>query len=339
MNVRLTQIDGKLPNLALMRLGHWHRERGDAVTFTRSAYRHLDEPDYDKVYASAIFDYSKAHVERLRAEFPDAVVGGTASGSRQTVEQVIGPHNGVSYDDYPSFTASLGFTQRGCRLSCKFCVVPGKEGKPLSVATIADIWRGKDHPKHLHLLDNDFFGQPEEQWRARLAEIRDGKFKVCFNQGLNTRLMTAEAARELATVDYRDDGFTTKRLYTAWDNLKDEEVFFRGVDTLEAAGIPPTHLLAYMLVGFDKKETWERLLHRFNKMVARGIKPYPMVFGERHRTLPLGGCNLRIGHRTLMDFQRWVIRKSYTFINFQDYDANAKGKLFEMPTLFGEVAE
>ena len=151
--------------------------------------------------------------------------------------------------------------------------------------------------------------------------------------------MTAEAARELATVDYRDDGFTTKRLYTAWDNLKDEEVFFRGVDTLEAAGIPPTHLLAYMLIGFDKKETWGRLLHRFNKMVARGIKPYPMVFGERHRTLPLGDCNLRIGHRTLMDFQRWVIRKSYTFINFQDYDANAKGKLFEMPTLFGEVAE
>ena len=149
MNVRLTQIDGKLPNLALMRLGHWHRERGDAVTFTRSVYRHLDEPDYDKVYASAIFDYSKAHVKRLRAEFPDAVVGGTASGSRQTVEQVIGLHNGVSYDDYPSFTASLGFTQRGCRLSCKFCVVPGKEGKPLSVATIADIWRGKDHPKHI----------------------------------------------------------------------------------------------------------------------------------------------------------------------------------------------
>ena len=182
------------------------------------------------------------------------------------------------------------------------------------------------NPKHLHLLDNDFFGQPEEQWRARLAEIRDGKFKVCFNQGLNTRLMTAEAARELATVDYRDDGFTTKRLYTAWDNLKDEEVFFRGVDILEGAGIPPTHLLSYMLVGFDKRETWERLFHRFNKMVARGIRPYPMVYGDRMRSLPLGGHNARIGHRTLMEFQRWVIRKAYTFIPFEDYDVNAIGR-------------
>jgi len=102
--------------------------------------------------------------------------------------------------------------------------------------------------------------------------------------------MTPEAAREIATVDYRDDGFKVRRLYTAWDNLKDEDVFFRGVDTLEKAGIPPTHLVAYMLIRFDKKETWERLLHRFDKMVERGIRPYPMVFGDRTRTLRLAAA-------------------------------------------------
>src|SRR5208282_3180824 len=136
------------------------------------------------------------------AEFPGAIVGGTASGSNIKVEEIVGDSRGYAYDDYPKFDASLGFTQRGCRLSCKFCVVPGKEGKPQSVSTITDIWRGPGHPKHLHLLDNDFFGQPDDQWRARLTEIRDGGFKVCFNQGLNVRLMTPEAARELATVDY-----------------------------------------------------------------------------------------------------------------------------------------
>ena len=30
-NVRLTHIDGKLPNLALMKLSHWHRAQGDQV--------------------------------------------------------------------------------------------------------------------------------------------------------------------------------------------------------------------------------------------------------------------------------------------------------------------
>lgn len=35
MNIRLTQIDGALPNLALMKLAHWHRSKGDEVTLTR----------------------------------------------------------------------------------------------------------------------------------------------------------------------------------------------------------------------------------------------------------------------------------------------------------------
>jgi hypothetical protein len=32
MRVRITQLDGKLPNLALMKLSSWHKERGDEVT-------------------------------------------------------------------------------------------------------------------------------------------------------------------------------------------------------------------------------------------------------------------------------------------------------------------
>jgi hypothetical protein len=85
--------------------------------------------------------------------------------------------------------------------------------------------------------------------------------------------------------------------------------------------------MAYMLIGYDKRETWERLFYRFNKMTALGIRPYPMPFqSERNRTLPLGGHNAPIAHRTLGEFQRWVIRKAYTFIPFENYDVNAKGR-------------
>ena len=80
------------------------------------------------------------------------------------------------------------------------------------------------------------------------------------------------------------------------------------------------------------------MFHRFNRMTARGIRPYPMVFGDRHRTLPLGGHNARIGHRTLSEFQRWAIRKAYTFVPFEEYDVNAKGHGFAHPDLFAEVA-
>ena len=325
--VRLSQLDGKLPNLALMRLAAWHREQGDEVCFyagADAAVRHLDEPAYDRVYGSAIFAFSKPLVDRFLEQFPDAIVGGTGTDSRATVEDLVGQYEKYDYSISRGFAASIGFTQRGCRLSCKFCVVPAKEGKARAVNTIADIWRGPGHPKHLHLLDNDFFGQPRESWMARIAEIREGDFKVCFSQGINIRLVDAEVAKALASIEYREDSFRRRRLMTAWDNLKEERSFFTGVETLAAAGIPPKHLMAYMLVGFDKKETWERLFYRFRRMVEIGIRPYPMIFGEKKRGLPDGGSNISYAGRTLGEFQRWVVTGLYRAVDFRDYDVSIK---------------
>lgn len=329
--VRLTQLDGKLPNLALMKLAHWHREQGDNIYFSQSPYRDMLEPHYDTVYGSAIFDFSAERVARLRREFPNAIVGGTWDIAEPlTVEEHLGIPEREAYDYslYPKFTGSIGFTARGCRLRCGFCVVPRKEGRPRAVNTISDIWRGSGHPRQLHLLDNDFFGQPREQWQARLDEIRDGGFKVCFNQGINIRMIDKESAEALASIPYYDDGFKVSRLYTAWDNIGDERRFFNGIAILDNAGIPPRNVMAYMLIGYDRRETWERVFYRFNKMVEIGIRPYPMIFGagNPHRTIPLGGCNQRIENRTLAEFQRWVIRKVYAArIPFEDYDVNAKG--------------
>jgi hypothetical protein len=344
MIVRLTQLDGKLPNLALMRLSAWHRERGDDVHFYRGAAglgRRLDEPAYDRVYASAIFSFSAPLVERFRSEFPTAIVGGSwTKEDRITVEQVTGRR----YDecDYsiapPAFTGSLGFTQRGCRFNCPFCDVPAKEGKPRAAGTIKQIWRGDPWPRHIHLLDNDFFGVPKPEWKARLVEIRDGGFKVCFNQGINIRVITDEIAAELASVEYRDDQFKRRRLYTAWDQLGDEDVFFKGVARLERAGIPGSHLLVFMLVGFDEAETWERAIYRFERMHERGMRPYPMVFGNKCRLLPLGKAHPRISERrlTLGDFQRWAIRPAKLGVPFHEYDVAAKGWSGAKAGLFDE---
>jgi hypothetical protein len=304
LNVRVTQLDGALPNLALMKLAAWHRAKGDTVHVTRHIEPDLFEPAYDHVYGSAIFDFSAARLDRFRQAWPNAIVGGTGSMSMVTVEDVTGPDfRGVDYDGYPDFDESIGFTQRGCRLKCHFCVVPKKEGKNRGAATIADIWRGDPYPRKLHLLDNDFFGQPE--WRERIAEIRDGGFRVCLSQGINVRLITPEAAAALATIEYRDTRFRRRTLYTAWDNLRDERVFFRGIDMLEAAGIPPTNVRAYMLIGYDPLETWERLWHRFNRMVERGIEPYPMVFNRNRKDLTA--------------FQRWVNTGLYRIVPWAEY--------------------
>lgn len=307
--IRLTQIDGALPNLALMKLAHWHRARGDEVVFTRQIERDLFEPVYDRVYGSAIFEFSQLRLMQFQKQWPEAIVGGSGTPFSHTIEDLIGgQYEYHDYTDYPDVDYSIGFTQRGCRLACKFCVVPKKEGRPRSTNTIAEIWRGKPHPKKLHILDNDFFGNPD--WRARIAEIREGKFRVCMSQGINVRLIDEEAAAALATIEYRDTKFQERRLYTAWDNLKDEAIFFRGVDMLEASGVPSKHLMAYMLCGYDKTETWDRIWHRFQRMTERGISPYPMVFDK--------------SRKDLVAFQRWVVTGLYRVVPWNEYQRSTK---------------
>ena len=306
MNVRLTHIDGKLPNLALMKLAHWHRARGDDVFLQRKIVPGLFEPDYKCVYGSTIFEFSQKITDEFRRQWPQAVISGTGTGSvHQNVEELVGgEYEKYDYSVYPDFQWSIGFTQRGCRLRCKFCVVPQKEGKPRSVNTIYDIWR-RGTERNIILLDNDFFGQDKAAWRERLAEIGEGGFRVNFNQGINIRLIDEEAAQGISQIPYYDAQFRTRRLYTAWDNLKDEEIFTRGVECLRTAGIPSRHLMVYMLIGFDPLETWERILYRHQRMRELGVMCYPMVYNN--------------ARKDLKRFQRWVIRRFDQFIPWEKF--------------------
>ena len=304
VKVRLTHIDGSLPNVALMKLAHYHKSRGDFVWLARTPTRQPGEPEYDLVYASTIFSWSGPVIDRLLEALPGSVVGGTGSGNIQTVESLIGSeYEFYDYGVYPEYPYSLGFTQRGCRLSCKFCVVPQKEGKPRSVNSIYDIWR-PDTPRAVLLLDNDFFGGPE--WRDRAQELREGEFKVAFSQGINIRTIDDEAATTLATLNYRDNEFKKPRIYTAWDNLGDEARFFEGLARLNEAGIPSKHVMVYMLVGYKPGETMEEVMYRFGKLRDSGCMPFPMVY-ERWR------------QPELRKFARWVIRRYYQFIPWEDF--------------------
>ncbi len=315
MKIRLTQIDGKLPNLALMKLSSFYKENGHEVYFQRSITKSMFEPDYDLVLASSIFSTSSKKIELFKSHFPNAVVGGTGSSEEWTVEDVIGDYPDVyDYSIYPDFKHSIGFSQRGCRLRCKFCVVPQKEGKNKHANFIHEIWRGEGYPKNLLLLDNDFFGQKD--WRGKSEEIIKSGFKVCFSQGINIRLFDQEAAMVLAKMKYYDDSFERKRIYTAWDNLKDADIFFRGINYLISAGIKPDEIMVYFLCNFWEKGLTDDVWERFERMREIGLRPYPMVF------------DIENADREIKEFQTWVIRRRYmkTPFNFdkkqRDVDDN-----------------
>jgi hypothetical protein len=294
VNVLLLHLDGRLPNIALMRLAAHHRALGDDVTLRHAPTVAAVEPEigdnFGRVYASAVFERTRPVAERLLKVRPDAIVGGTGFDVARTLESVGVTTLAQDYSVYPRCHFSIGFTQRGCRLRCPFCIVPRKEGAAREEQTIADIWRGGAHRREVVLLDNDFFGV--SGWRARIEELRAGRYKVCFCQGINARMISEEAAVALASVDYRDASFKARRIYTAWDNREDERTLFRGLDRLASAGIKPDHVMVYLLVGYWPGETQADREYRRAKLRAWGARPYPMPY---QRT------------RELVGFQRWVL--------------------------------
>jgi len=312
MKVRLLQIDGKIPNIALMRLSAHHKSIGDDVHFHRADSLASVHPWWfgssDRIYASTIFTRSAAVVQELLKGRPDAIVGGTGYDVPPLQISAL-EHHGINsleqdYSIYPNFRQSIGFTQRGCRLSCSFCVVPKKEGRARSEKTIAEIWRGDPYPKELLLLDNDFFGQLP--WRERITEIREGGFKVSFNQGINARCLTDEAAEAIASVDYRDDGMKERRIYTAWDSKGDEERLFAGLNRLVKYGVKPDHIMVYMLIGYWPDETAEDREYRRKRLRDFGARPYPMPY---------------VRTKELMGFQRWVVRRGDLKCSWKDFEA------------------
>lgn len=293
----LIQIDGSTPNLALMKIAAHLKRNGKPVEFRRaSSIKSIECGLWDHpmrtVYASAIFDRSKPIIRRLLEVYPNAVVGGSGWSQQAKLGDIgVSEAESPDYTLYPNYKHSIGFTQRGCRLECSFCAVPKMEGKVRVIATIADIWRGEPWPKNILLLDNDFFGNPN--WRDLVAEIRAGSYRVCWNQGFNVRLIGDEHAEAIASVDYRDDQFERRRIYTAWDNRKDEERLFRNLLALKSHGIKPDDIMVYMLIGYwDGPKLTADDFHRQAKLREFGCRPYPMPYVRTHE---------------LRGFQRWVV--------------------------------
>lgn len=275
-----------------MRIAAHHRDLGDEIVIRHGTAFEIGlfDREPDLVYASCIFTKSAGTIMRLRSIWPDAIIGGTGIDPTRTVEHFGIAGTALDYSIYPREQRSIGFTQRGCRLRCSFCVVPKKEGAIRPTATIHDIWRGAPWPRELLLLDNDFFGQPD--WRERIQEIRGGGFKVSFNQGINARFLTDEAAEAIASIEYRDDSMKVKRIYTAWDNLKDEHRLFAGLNRLVKYGVKPDHIMVYMLCGYWPGETQADREHRRKALRDFGARPYPMPY---------------VRTSELVGFQRWVI--------------------------------
>jgi len=274
VRVGLLNVDSvKIPNLALLKISAWHRNRGDTVEILN------DKLWYDLVYASKVFtfsDGSEINAERM-------ITGGTGIDPSSRLPTNIEACN-PGPEDYELFgyPHSIGFTSRGCRNRCKFCVVPEAEParrdrKVYSVRTIGQIWVNRDS-RLIVLLDSDFFGQETDHWKARIDEIVDLDLLPCFSQGINIRLITEDQAAALARLKFRNLKGTKKQIHFAWDRIKDEKAVLCGIDRCLAAGLKPNQMAFYVLVGFDT--TPEEDMYRVVTLRDLGCDPFVMPWNK-----------------------------------------------------------
>ena len=264
MKVAVLDVDSKIPNLALMKISQWHKLNGDDVEHYMPLAHHL----YDKVYASKIFNFSDGSDIQ-----DDMITGGTGLDLKISLP----PKMDTMTPDYSlyNYPHNIGFTQRGCRFKCEFCVVPQKEGKPWSANTIDELWTQRDS-KFLILLDNDFFGNPD--WEERIEEMKEYDLRVNFSQGLNIRIISERQAQALASVNFRNINDNSKQVTFAWDQINDERVIKRGFKRVTDAGIKPYQMQFYVLIGFDT--TPEEDLHRVMMLKDWGCDPYAMPYDK-----------------------------------------------------------
>jgi hypothetical protein len=287
--IGLIQVDGKLPNLALMKLSKHYEDLGHETFFID-----LSTIKADFWFGSMIF------------------MGGSGYDIKATLPKEIEEIT----PDYEKFGLdySIGFTSRGCIRNCDFCIVREKEG------LFHNVDMSWIKQKKVLLLDNNFLASPN--WKEKLKYFIDNKTKVCFNQGLDVRLITEEKAQVLSKVDYRDDQFKTKRIYFAWDNIKDEELIINGIDKLISAGIKPQNIMVYVLIGFNS--TFEEDMYRTKKLIDLKVKPFIMQFNRN---------STKRRDPKLIDLARWINKRYYNFIPFEKYKGRKQLNLKEAPSI------
>lgn len=298
MKIGLIDVDShNWPNLCLMKLSAYHKNRGDVVEWYDGRKK------YDLVYMSRVFtdSYSKDFTGTIHAD--QIVKGGTGYGLDNRLPDEV-EHIFPDYNLYPKFSdCAYGFLSRGCPRGCGFCIVGKKEGlRSVAVADLSEFWNGQ---KEIQLLDANMLACKD--WERLLLQLAQSGAMVDFNQGLDIRLITPEKIDVLNRVK-------TKMLHFAWDNPEEDltgyfELFLRYTKVKDKR-----KRRVYVLTNYNS--THEQDLFRVHTLRDMGFDPYVMVFEKA--TAPPETRKL----------QRWVNNKRFFYAvpDFEDFDPGYRRK-------------
>lgn len=305
MRIGLLDVDSLIfPNIALMKISAYHKNKGDFVEW----YMPFSET-YDIVYVSKVFSFSPDYELVINAH--KVIYGGTG--------YAISTHNGReiydvtkdtplpdeiehTYPDYGLYNikdTAYGFLTRGCPRGCSFCIVGKKEGrKSCKVADLSEFWRGH---KNIVLCDPNILACHDNE--DLLLQLVESNALVDFNQGLDARLLSKEKIELLKLI-------RIKEIHFAWDRYEDKDIILEKLRLYQEITNAKPHnhyAIVYTIVNYDT--TFEQDLERIKILRDMGYWAYVMIYDKEH-------CE-----KKYKDLARWVNNR-FIFAkceSFEDY--------------------
>lgn len=292
MRVLLIDVDSVIPNLALMHLSTFYKNRGGSeVGFNIS--------DPDKVYASIIFSKNRHLCDGLKFLYPNAEIDIGGSGYDLNKKLPEGVDKLMpDYTLYPDYPYDLGFTSRGCDRNCYFCIVNKKEGN----------FHIHQHPSEFHdpkhkgitLMDNNILW--DKDWFFEVTDwIIANNMKVDFNQGLDIRLVDDEIAKRISELR------PIKNWHFAFDSMNYKDEVISGIKTLNRQGVNMRHDSNFYVYLHDDAQ-FEDALERCMILKENNVLPYLMINPESRRT------------QRMADLKRYTRPWVFFTADFEQYD-------------------
>lgn len=284
-----TKDNHHFPNLALMKISSFHKNKGDNVKLINinEFDNCLFEPNYDKVYLAKVFTdtFTPNYIENK-----GIIKGGTGffyDKSEKLPYEI--EHSKPDYSlynpiiktinkNYQSYYTdySIGFTTRGCFRKCAFCV----NRNETTVYEHSKITEFLDNTRpFIMLLDDNILGY--KNYKQIFEMLNNTSKKFVFKQGMDFRLLTDEKIKMLLDSNYKDV------MHFAFDNINDKELIIKKFEMWQKIKkIGSGSMLFYVFAGFDRKGMYDDdfYLNDINEIIERveilfkyGAYPYLML--------------------------------------------------------------
>lgn len=291
-----SRAKNKFPNLALMKISAWHKQKDDTVEW----WEPLES--YDRVYSSKVFDFTPEDPYLP----PDTIKGGTGYGDLKKELPPEIDEMKPDYSIYPECDYAVGFLTRGCPNKCPWCYVPKKEGQIRPYRTWKEVVR--EDTNKLVLMDNNILAC--QYGVNQLRELAETNYKIDLNQGIDARLVTPEIADVLAKINW------IRHIRFSCDQKSQIDPVRNAVELLQSRGVKPYRIFIYILVRSDIEDA-EYRVERLKRY--KGIT----LYGMPERNEPLG---IVPSKEQLRFARRYLYSGTFRNETWQEYLARSKDK-------------